>query len=112
MSDPNPISRRDALKQFLLVCGAAGGLVPLASAQAANLPHLSPDDPQAKGLGYTEDASKIDTKKYSGYAPGQKCSTCLQSKGNAGDAWLSCNIFTGKQVNANGWCQVWIKKPG
>ncbi len=110
MSDPNPISRRDALKQFLLVCGAAGGLASLGQAQAQAANHLSTDDTQAKGLGYTEDASKVDPKKYSSYAAGQKCSTCLQSKGNPGDAWLSCSIFPGKQVSANGWCQVWSKK--
>ncbi|HEX4377021.1 MAG TPA: high-potential iron-sulfur protein [Steroidobacteraceae bacterium] len=112
MSDPNPISRRDALKQFLLICGAAGSLSPLAPAQAAmNLPHLSSDDPTAQGLGYVDDGSKVDTKKYKSYAAGQKCATCMQSKGNAGDPWLQCSIFAGKAVNANGWCSVWVKKP-
>jgi hypothetical protein len=110
MSNPTPISRRDALKHFVLLCGAAGALAPTLPAQAADLPHLSPDDPTAKALGYFEDGSKVDSKKYSTYAASQKCSTCMQSKGNAGDAYLACNIFAGKSVNANGWCQVWVKK--
>jgi High potential iron-sulfur protein len=110
MSDPTPISRRDALKQFALLCGAAGALAPALSAQSADLPHLTPDDPTGKALGYVDDATKVDTKKYASYAAGQKCSTCMQSKGNAGDAWLSCSIFAGKAVNANGWCQVYVKK--
>jgi hypothetical protein len=110
MSNPNPISRRDALKQFALICGAAGALAPMLPAQAMEMPHLSADDPQAKALGYADDSSKVDAKKYSTFAAGQKCSTCMQSKGNPGDAYLSCNIFAGKSVNANGWCQVWVKK--
>jgi len=110
MSTSNPISRRDALKQFVLLCGATSALSSALPAAAADLPHLSPDDPTAKALGYTDNASKVDTKRYATYAAGQKCSTCMQAKGNPGDAWLSCNIFAGKAVNANGWCQVWVKK--
>ena len=34
----------------------------------------------------------------------------VQFQGKAGDAWGPCTIFAGKQVNANGWCQVYVKK--
>jgi len=110
MTEQNSISRRDALKQFVLLCGAAGALSPALPAQAADLPHLSMDDPTAKALGYNDSSKTVDDKKYSTHAATQMCSTCLQFLGKAGDAYGGCNIFSGKAVNANGWCQVWVKK--
>jgi High potential iron-sulfur protein len=110
MSEPNSISRRNALKQFVLMCGAAGALTAAVEAQATDLPHLSPEDPTAKALGYHEDAKSVETKKFPTYAAGQMCSTCQQLQGTAGDAYRPCNIFAGRAVNANGWCQVWVKK--
>jgi hypothetical protein len=104
------ISRRDALKQLSLVAGACAGLSAVESAQAAELPHVQPDDATAAALAYTDDAKKVDPKKFPTYMPGQQCSTCLQLQGNAADPWRPCNLFPGKLVNANGWCRVWIKK--
>jgi hypothetical protein len=110
MSEPNSISRRDALKGFALLCGAAGALSTSREAQAVDLPHLSAEDPTAKALGYHEDAKTVDKKKFSTYAADQRCGTCMQFQGKPGDAYSGCNIFAGKAVNANGWCQVWVKK--
>jgi hypothetical protein len=109
MSQPDSISRRDALKRFVLMCGAASAL-PAIAAQAAELPHLSPDDPTAKALGYHEEAKTVEPKKYPTYVAGQMCSNCQQLQGTAGEAYRPCNIFAGRVVNANGWCQVWVKK--
>ena len=110
MSESSSFSRRDALKGFVLLCGAAGALSPAHEARAAELPHLSVDDPTAKALAYIEDAKLVDAKKHPTYAAAQKCATCLQFQGKPGDAYGPCNIFAGKAVNANGWCQVWVKK--
>jgi High potential iron-sulfur protein len=110
MSESSSMSRRDALKGFVLLCGAAGALGSTRQAQAADLPHLSPEDPTAKALGYHEDAKTVEKKKFATYVAGQSCSTCLQFQGKPGDAYAGCNIFAGKAVNANGWCQVWVKK--
>lgn len=108
MSDS--ISRRDALKQFALLCGAAGALQAARPAQAADLPHLSPDDPTASALRYHADATTVDVKQSPSYQPGQACNNCLQLQGSAGQPWRPCNLFPGKLVNANGWCSVWVKK--
>ena len=108
MSEPISHSRRDALKQFVMLCGAAGAL-----RHARRQPSCrtsSPTDPTAQALGYHDDAKTVDAKQFPTYQPGQLCSTCLQLQGNAGDAWRPCNIFAGKLVNANGWCKVWVKK--
>jgi hypothetical protein len=108
----NKISRRAMVKSGLI----AGAFIPamglmVDSAAAAALPALDPADPTAQALGYTTDASKVDAKQNATYKPNQKCSTCAQFQGKAGDASGGCNIFAGKSVVAGGWCKVWAAKP-
>ena len=81
-----------------------------AAAPAGNLPHLDETDPVAKALGYRQDNTKVDTAKYPKRTAGQHCAVCVQFKGAASDAWGGCNIFAGKQVNANGWCSAFAAK--
>ena len=127
------LTRRGALLQLVTLSGAVlatGGVraeatkpaakpappatKPAAAAKPAAapaLPHVAASDPTAIALAYTEDAAKVDAKKFPTYKSGQQCANCLQSKGAAGDAWLACNLFPGKQVNAKGWCKVYVKRP-
>lgn len=84
----------------------AAGLAPRALAQAT----LDEKDAQAVALGYVNDATKADAKKFPKYAAGQNCSTCALYQGKAGDAAGNCPLFAGKQVAAKGWCSVWAKK--
>ena len=102
-------TRRDIIKSGLI----AGALVPVAglgTVHAAALPALDPADPTAKALGFTTDASKVDTAANPTYKPTQKCGTCAQFQGKAGDASAACTIFAGKSVPQGGWCQVWAQK--
>jgi high potential iron-sulfur protein len=104
-------SRRSVVKSGLI----AGAMLPAAglvfrSAEAAALPPLDPSDPTAKALGFVNDSSKVDTKTYPTFKPAQKCSTCAQFQGKAGDATAACTIFAGKSVPQGGWCQVWAQK--
>ncbi len=106
------ISRRAIVKGGLI----AGAFIPAIglmanSAAAAGLPLLDPADPTAQALGYVADATKVDAKANATYKPNQKCSTCAQFQGKAGDATGGCNIFAGKSVAAGGWCKVWAQKP-
>ena len=55
---------------------------------------------------------QVDANKVPQYKPGSHCANCLQLTGKEGDEWRPCNIFPGKLVNANGWCKVWVVKPG
>ena len=87
---------------------AAGGVSLAAVAQTP--PKLSDKDPQAVALGYVEDASKADVKKYPKYATGQMCTNCTLYQGKASDALGGCAIFPGKQVVGKGWCGAWAKK--
>ena len=100
--------RRTVLKGALLGVVAIPAAALVGRAEAAN---VDPSEPQAKSLGYVEDATKVDAKANPNYKAGQLCANCLQSQGKAGDAYIPCNIFPGKLVNANGWCKVWVKRP-
>ena len=99
-------SRRQLLKNvalgaLLLPVAAA----PLRQAQAADLPLVSTDDPTAKALKYTPDASKAADAK-----PGSKCGNCTLYQGAAGSAQGGCLLFPGKAVKATGWCSSWTLK--
>ncbi|MDB5801372.1 MAG: High potential iron-sulfur protein [Rhodocyclales bacterium] len=71
---------------------------------------LTESDPTAQALGYKDDASKVDTKKYATYKPGSSCGNCVQYSGKAGEASGPCAAFGGKAVSAKGWCMAWVKK--
>jgi len=112
------ISRREAIRTLSLAAGtllvargaaAAATDAPAAAATGA-LPHVLPTDPLAVALAYHDDAKTVDAAKFPTFKPEQKCSNCLQLKGNEGDTWRPCTLFVGKLVNANGWCRTYVKK--
>jgi hypothetical protein len=88
------------------------GLLVSESAQAADLPALDPNDPVAKSLGFVNDSTKVDAAANPTHTAAQKCGTCAQFGGKAGDARGPCNVFVGHSVPQGGWCKVWAKKPG
>ncbi|NVK56001.1 MAG: high-potential iron-sulfur protein [Alteromonadaceae bacterium] len=94
------VNRRDFLKLSgtTLIGMTLGGVALRAQAQE----HLSEDDATAKALKYVNKSTK----------EGSQCSNCMYIQGEAGADWRPCAIFPGKQVNANGWCSAWVKKPG
>jgi hypothetical protein len=81
----------------------AGALPQLAFAD--DLPHQTLDDPTAKALNYTEDASKAPAP----HVAGQDCANCNFYQG-AASGFGPCQLFPGKSVNAKGWCAGYAKK--
>ena len=67
-------------------------------------------DPQAQGVGYRADATKVDKAKFPKYAAGQLCSNCTLYQGKAADASGPCALFPGKAVAGKGWCNAYVKK--
>jgi len=82
----------------------AGGFLPL-KLRAAEMPRVTEDDPVAQSLKYVHDATRSDRQDER-----QFCHNCLYFKGTQSTPWAPCNIFPGKAVNTNGWCNVWTKK--
>ena len=99
-------------RRFMLTLVPAVGLGLFSTrfAQAQAAVKLTENDPTALALGYKEDASKVDTKKFMTYKAGSSCSSCMQYQGKAGAASGPCTAFGGKIVNAKGWCAAYVKK--
>lgn len=81
-----------------------------AAATGGELPRLDPDDPQARALAYTHDASTVEQAAHPRYAPGQVCRNCALFQGDATAQWAGCSIFIGRAVNAGGWCSAYVAK--
>lgn len=88
-----------------------------AAAAPANL--VKPSEPMATSLGYVEDASKVDSKKWAKRAgpagAKQFCYNCQfyqadPAKAKTTDA-AACTIFGGKSVKGKGWCNTWTQNP-
>jgi len=102
-------------RRFCIAAGTAvGGVVVAAllpkTLLAADLPHLAETDPTGSAMGYKEDTTKVDEKKYTTHKPEQTCNKCRYFQGEANAAYGPCQIFVGKAVNAKGWCQVFMAK--
>jgi len=89
------MKRRNFLKAGTALAGIS--LIPSITLAADESEKLSPDDPQASALKYTE-TSEVE---------GHYCHNCSQATGDLEAEWMGCNIFPGKQVKGSGWCAVW-----
>jgi high potential iron-sulfur protein len=100
-------------RHFVLQIVAAGAVIASLDARAQGAgAKLSESDPQAVALGYKDDTTRVDDKKYPKHASTQTCANCQLFQGKAGDALGGCALFPGKQVAAAGWCSAWNKKAG
>lgn len=98
-----------ARRKFFVLAGSGIGAAALVGALprralADDLPHLTIDDPTAKALNYTEDATKAPAP----HQAGQACANCNFFSGSG--AYGPCQLFPGKAVAAKGWCSGYAKK--
>ena len=96
-------------RQFMILSASTLAVATAGTTLAAD-PMLAETDPQAVGLGYKADTTKVDAAKYPKQTAAQKCSGCALYKGAAGAAAGGCQIFAGKQVASNGWCGAFAAK--
>ena len=99
------VTRRLLVKN-LSVAAASAGLFSRRS-WGDDLKRLDVKDPTAVALGYVENASQVDLKKYPDYVQGSNCENCLQLQGSAGNNYRPCSLFPGKLVSVGGWCKGW-----
>jgi hypothetical protein len=95
-------SRRRFVRKLLGAALAPMALARLTTSRAADLPLLSPDDPAARKVKYTEDSSGLK-----GTTKGNTCATCALYEGAYGSTQGPCQLFPGKHVKAAGWCSSW-----
>ncbi|RYZ70298.1 MAG: hypothetical protein EOP05_13505 [Proteobacteria bacterium] len=124
MSDSNQNHRRSFLKLGTLgllgaVVAAKVGAPSTANAQAP-AGDVKETDANAKALGYYEDQSKVDAKKFpkhkSDAAKNAHCYNCMFYMTKEADPSKTvkapCSIFANKNVKAKAWCNTWALKPG
>jgi hypothetical protein len=99
------VTRRSLVKN-LSVAAVSAGLFARRS-RGDDLKRLDVKDPTAVALGYVENASQVDLKKYPAYAKGSNCENCLQLQGSPGNNYRPCSLFPGKLVSVSGWCKGW-----
>ncbi|MEO5559768.1 MAG: high-potential iron-sulfur protein [Dokdonella sp.] len=107
MSDP---AESQARRRFLKIAVVGAIAAPIATALLPRIaraedPHLSVDDPTAKALAYTEDATTA--KGNPAYKAGSNCTGCQFFQGHEEMAYAPCTLFPGKGVNSKGWCASW-----
>ncbi|MGD2127802.1 MAG: high-potential iron-sulfur protein [Lysobacterales bacterium] len=113
MSKVERINRRDFLKLGMKAGGGALALtaIPLELVAAEE---VSPDDPLAQAMGYSPDATKVDTTKFPKRAgeagANQFCHNCALYAGGEGDETGPCSIFQNRLVRRDGWCNAWVAK--
>lgn len=102
--------RRVILISITTAAAASAVGIPL-SVFAQALQKIDPKDPQAVSLGYTDDTTKVDKKKFPKHEPSQQCNNCqFYVTAKEVDNLAPCTIFGGKAVAAKGWCNAWAKK--
>jgi hypothetical protein len=100
-----PSNRRVFMMQV-----ATAATATLAVSQASAQAMLDEKDPQAVGLSYKADATKVDKAKNPKFAAGNNCANCALFQAKPGAASGGCPLFGTKQVAAKGWCSAWVKK--
>ena len=94
-------------RKVIAVCIMAAG--PLLQRSALASGRISPSDPEARNLGYVEDAKQVDVKRFAAYKAGQTCANCKLIQARYG-FYRPCELFPKKSVSEKGWCSAWVKK--
>ncbi len=106
----NPTAKtfsRRALIRGLLVGSAITSMAAPRRSFAQSAPRVDVKDPTALAVGYVENISQLDLKKYPGYLKGSTCENCALLQGSAGENYRPCSLFAGKLVSVSGWCSGW-----
>ena len=94
---------------FMMQVATAATAV-LAVSEASAQAMVDEKDPQAVGLSYKVDGTKVDKAKNPKFVVGNNCANCALFQAKAGAAAGACPLFAGKQVAAKAWCSAWAKK--
>jgi hypothetical protein len=102
-----PLSRRAVVKTLALGAATLTGLATHRARGAESTQKVDIHEPAAVKLGYVENASQVDRKKYPQFVAGSNCENCLQLQGKPGNNYRPCGLFSGRLVSVSGWCSGW-----
>lgn len=104
------IANISSTRRVFMMQVATAATAALAVTQASAQTMLDEKDPQAVGLAYKADGTKVDKAKNPKFAVGNNCANCALFQAKAGAVAGGCPLFGAKQVAAAGWCSAWVKK--
>ena len=113
MKSKQLINRRNFLKLGMTAGGSAIALTAIPITLVA-ADEVTEDEPLAQAMGYSADASTVDTAKFpkrAGEAGAQQfCNNCALFAGEADAETAPCSIFQNRLVRGAGWCNAWVAK--
>lgn len=87
-----------------------GAVLPPERSEAITLvKKLEPTEPQAKALGYVDNAVQVPIKSFPNFQKGQTCANCALVQVRYGPV-RPCKLFPNKVVSAKGWCSAWVAR--
>lgn len=90
--------------------GAVTGLALLRAQRSdAIVAKLQPTEPEAKAIGYLDDAAQVPAGKFPNFRKGQTCANCALVRTRYGPM-RPCKLFPNKVVSAKGWCSAWVAR--
>ncbi len=113
MNKKQTIDRRNFIK---LGIQTGGGILALSAIplQLTAQDSVAESEPLAQAMGYTMDATKVDTAKFpkrAGEAGAKQfCHNCALYAGEPDSESAPCSIFQNRLVSGNGWCNAWVAK--
>lgn len=106
-------TRRQFIRSTALIVAVPAAATAVTARADNHLTLIDESDPSAVALGYLHDASKVDTTKFPKKAgpegAKQLCLNCSLYQPKT-ETVGGCSIFPGKNVAAQGWCNVWAPK--
>ena len=98
-------------RRFIELVPVAGAVLLWGVPAHAQAERLDEKDPKAVAVGYVEDATRVDARRYPKYLPGEDCAGCQFYLAKPSDPWGPCSIFPRKVVAARGWCDAFATRP-
>ena len=95
-------SSQSSTRRVFMMQVATAATAVLAVSEASAQAMVDEKGPQAVGLAYKADATKVDKAKNLKFTAGSNCANCALFQAKKGAAAGVCPLFEGKQISAKG----------
>jgi hypothetical protein len=96
-------------RTFILHVAAGTTALAASCVARAAAKKIDENEPKAQSLGYRNDSTQVDKKRFPKHGAGEKCSGCMAWLGKPSDAWAECDLLVDRIVSASGWCSSYVK---
>jgi hypothetical protein len=93
---------------FMLQMAVSSAALAAAQANAA-VKKIEENEPKALSLGYRNDTTQVDEKRFPKHKASEHCAACMAWLGKPSDAWAECDLMADRMVSSTGWCSSFVK---